>query len=104
VNPVLFRVNHSRATTGSRAHRPSLVESAGKRTITEGLGSVAAPSWIPLIYDHLDWHLASPDATPALLLEGSRGKSPMTALAVYRKRRRGNSRGSLPTLPRTFRE
>ena len=36
-------------------------------------------------YDHLDWHLTSPDATPALLVEGSRGKSPMTALAVHRK-------------------
>jgi len=56
-----------------------LVERARKRTVTEGLGSVAALTRIPLINNHLDRHPASPDAAPALLLEGSRGEPPMTA-------------------------
>src|ERR1019366_8422426 len=86
VNPVLLRVGHS-AATGNRAHRSGLVERAGKRTVAEGLGSVAAPSRIPLINDHLYRHPASPDTAGALLLEGSRGESSMTALAAERKRR-----------------
>jgi len=40
-----------------------------------------------VINNHLDRHPASPDAAPALLLEGSRGEPPMTAVAVDRKRR-----------------
>jgi hypothetical protein len=55
VNPVLLRVGHS-AATGNRARRSGLVERAGKRTVAEGLGSVAAPSRIPLINDHLYRH------------------------------------------------
>jgi len=42
INPVLLRVGHS-ATTGNRARRSGLVERAGKRTVAEGLGSVAPP-------------------------------------------------------------
>jgi hypothetical protein len=49
-----------------------------------------------VINNHLDRHPASPDAVPALLLEGSRGEPPMTALAVDRKRR-------LNTAPRRWR-
>jgi hypothetical protein len=40
-----------------------------------------------MINDHLDRHPASPDAVPALLLEGPRGEPPMTALAVDGQRR-----------------
>ena len=44
-----------------------------------------APNRIPLIYNHFDQHLASPDAAQALLLVSLRGESPMNALAVYRE-------------------
>ena len=50
------------------------------------LGSVAARTRIPLINNHLDRHLASPDAACALFLVGSCCKSPMTAFPVNRKR------------------
>ena len=56
----LFRVDHSRVAAGNRARRSGLIERAGTRTVTEGLGSVAAPIRIPLINDHLDRHPASP--------------------------------------------
>jgi hypothetical protein len=85
--PVLLRVDHSTAAAGNPARRSGLVERASTRTVTEGLGSVVAPTRIPLINNHVDRHPASPDATPALLLEGSRGESPMTALAIDRQRR-----------------
>jgi len=84
VNPVFLGVGHFTAT-GYRARRSGLVKRARKRTVTEGLASVAAPTRIPLINDHLR-HPASPDAAPALLLKGSRGEPPMTVLAVDHQR------------------
>jgi hypothetical protein len=56
VNPVLFRVDHFRAAAANCARRPGLVERARTRTVAEGFGSVAAPTRIPLINDHLDRH------------------------------------------------
>jgi hypothetical protein len=91
VNPVLFCVIHSRGGGGDRPCRPSLVEPARQRTVTEGLSSVAAPTRVPLVDDHLDRPPASPDAVPALLQEGARSKSPMTPLAVDRKRGRNTA-------------
>jgi hypothetical protein len=86
VNPVLFGVSHS-ATARNLACRSGFVERAGTRTVAERLGSVAALTRIPLIDDHFDWHLASPNAARALLLVGACRKSSMTALPVDRKRR-----------------
>ena len=87
INPVFLGVGHSTAAR-NRTRWSGLVKRARKRTIAEGLGSIAAPTRIPLINDHLDRHPAAPDALPALLLESSRGEPPMTALTVDRQRRR----------------
>ncbi len=77
VNPILLGVSHS-TTAGNLACRSGFVERTGTRTVTEGLGSVAALTRIPLINNHLDRHLASPNAARALFLVGSCCKSPMT--------------------------
>jgi hypothetical protein len=92
VNPVLLRVAHSTAA-GNGARRSRRVKRARKGTVAEGLGSVATPTRFPLINNHVDWHPASPDAAPALLLEGSRGEPLMTALSVDRQRRWNTSPG-----------
>jgi hypothetical protein len=52
VNPVLLRVAHS-AAAGYCARGPGAVKAAGKRTVTESLGSEAAPTRIQLIDDHV---------------------------------------------------
>jgi hypothetical protein len=85
VNPILLGVSHS-PTAGHLAWRSGFVERTGTRTVTEGLGSVAALTRIPLINNHLDRHLTSPNAAGALFLVGSCCKSPMTAFPVNRKR------------------
>jgi hypothetical protein len=70
VNPVLLGVSHSPAA-GNHACRSGFVERAGTRTVAERLGSVAALTRIPLVNNHLDRHLASPNAARALFLVGS---------------------------------
>ena len=74
-------------TARDLACRSGFVERTRTRTVTEGLGSVAALTRIPLIDNHLDRHLASPHTARTLFLVCSRRKSPMTALPVDRKRR-----------------
>jgi hypothetical protein len=86
VDPVLLGVIHS-PTAGNLAWRSGFVERAGTRTVAKRLGSVAPARRIPLINNHLDRHLASPNAARALFLVGSCCKSPMTAFPVNRKRR-----------------
>src|SRR5271169_6688565 len=74
-------------TAGDLALRAGSVERAGTRAVAEGLSTIAALARIPLIDNHLDRHLASPNASGALLLVGSCRQSPVTAFAVDRKRR-----------------
>ena len=83
INPVFLGVGHSTAAR-NRTCWSGLVKGVRKRTVAEGLGSIAAPTRVPLINDDLDRHPAAPDALPALLLESSYGEPPMTALAVDR--------------------
>ena len=96
-NPVLLRVTHS-MTTGNLAWRSRFVEGAGTRTVAECLGSVAAFTRIPLINDHLDRHLACPNAVRALFPVGSRCESPMTTFPVDRKWRWNTAPGRRQTL------
>jgi len=86
IDPVLFRVTHP-AAAGNLARQPRSRERAGTRAIAECLSPAAALARAPLIDDHLDRHMASPHAGPALFLLGSRRKSAVTAFAVDRKRR-----------------
>ncbi len=74
-------------TAGDLARRAGSIERTGTGAVAECLGAVAALARIPLIDDHLHRHLASPQAGGALLLVGSCRQSPVTALAVDRKRR-----------------
>jgi len=86
VNPVLLGVGHA-PTAGNLVCRSGFVERAGTRAVAECFGSVAALTRIPLINNHLDRHLESPNAARALLLVGLCRKSPMTAFPVNQKRR-----------------
>jgi len=90
INPVFLRVSHA-ATARNRTHWPRPIEWAGSWAVAECFSSVAALARIPLIDDHLDRHLTTPDAGRALLLVGFCSESPMTALAIDRKRRWNNS-------------
>src|ERR1039458_3583785 len=74
-------------TAGNLARRSRSVERTGARAVTECFSAVAAIARIPLIDNHLDRHVASPQAGRALLLVGSCREPPMTAFAVNRKRR-----------------
>jgi hypothetical protein len=97
VNPVLLGVSHT-PTAGNLACRSGFVERAGTRTVTKGLGSIAALTQILLINNHLDRHLASPNAARALFLVDSCCKSPMTAFPVDRKRRGDTAPGRRQSL------
>src|SRR6266550_4919843 len=72
---------------GSLTRRAGSVERTGARAVAESLSAVAALARVPVIDDHLHHHLASPNASCALLLVGSCRQSPVTAFAVDRKRR-----------------
>src|SRR5215468_3331549 len=72
---------------GDLALRAGSVERTGARAVAESLSAVTALARVPVIDDHLHRHLASPNAVAALLLVGSCRQSPVTALAVDRKRR-----------------
>src|SRR6516225_12216869 len=72
---------------GDLTFRAGSVERTGARAVGESLSAVTALAWVPVIDDHLHRHLASPNAGGALLLVGSCRQSPVTALAVDRKRR-----------------
>src|SRR6266404_4524868 len=74
-------------TAGDFARRAGSVERIGARAVAESLSAVAALARVPVIDDHLRRHLASPNASGALLLVGSCRQSPVTAFAVDRKRR-----------------
>ncbi len=74
-------------TAGDLARRAGSVERTGARAVAESLSAVAALARVPVIDDHLHRHLASPNASCALLLVGSCRQSPVTAFAVDRKRR-----------------
>ena len=74
-------------TARNLACRSGLVERTRARTVTECLGSVAPLTRIPLIDNHLDRHVACPNAARALSLVSSCCQSPMTAFPVDRKRR-----------------
>ena len=50
--------------------------------MAESLSAVTALARVPVIDDHLHRHLASPNASGALLLVGSYRQSPVTAFAV----------------------
>jgi hypothetical protein len=74
VNPMLLRVSHS-TTAGNLACRSGFEERTGTRTVTEGLGSVAALSRIPrersvnfASRTHAAPHSASISASPPLSL------------------------------------
>src|SRR6516162_4961176 len=67
--------------------RAGSVERTRASGVAESLSAVAALARVPVIDDHLHRHLASPNAGAALLLVGSCRQSPVTALAVDRKRR-----------------
>src|SRR6267378_92791 len=74
-------------TAGDLARRAGSVERTGARAVAESLSAVAALARVPVIDDHLHRHLASPNASGALLLVGSCRQSPVTTFAVDRKRR-----------------
>ena len=74
-------------TPRNLACRSRFIETARTRTVAECLASVAAHTRIPLINNHLDRHLASPNATHTLFLIYPDRKSPMAALSVNHKRR-----------------
>src|SRR5882762_9419543 len=74
-------------TAGDLARRAGSIERTGARAVAESLSAVAALARVPVIDDHLRRHLASPNASGALLLVGSCRQSPVTAFAVDRKRR-----------------
>src|SRR5215468_6496315 len=86
IHPVFLCVTHS-MTAGDLALRAGSVERTGARAVAESLNAVTALARVPVIDDHLHRHLASPNAGAALLLVGSCRQSPVTALAVDRKRR-----------------
>jgi hypothetical protein len=67
--------------------RSGLIEKTRKRTVTECFGAVGALTRIPLINNHLDRHLASPNAAGTPFLVCSCCESPMTAFPVDLKRR-----------------
>lgn len=81
VNPILFFVGHS-TTARDLARRSRFVDRAGTWTVAERLGSVAALARIPVVDDHLDGHLAAPDAARAFVCVRSHRKAPMAALSV----------------------
>ena len=72
---------------GDLARRTVSVERTGARAVAESLSAVAALARVPVIDDHLHRHLASPNASGAILLVGSCRQSPVTTFAVDRKRR-----------------
>src|SRR5499425_2851864 len=74
-------------TAGDLARRAGSVERTRARAVAESLSAVAALARVPVVDDHLHRHLASPNASGALLLVGSCRQSPVTAFAVDRKRR-----------------
>src|SRR5260370_34278232 len=86
IHPVFLCVTHA-MTPGDLARRAGSVERTGARAVAESLSAVAALARVPVIDDHLHRHLASPNASCALLLVGSCRQSPVTAFAVDRKRR-----------------
>ena len=86
IHPVFLCVTHS-MTAGDLARLAGSVERTGARAVAESLSAVAALARVPVIDDHLNRHLASPNASGALLLVGSCRQSPVTAFAVDRKRR-----------------
>src|SRR5260370_6292169 len=86
IHPVFPCVTHS-MTAGDLERRAGSVERTGARAVAESLSAVAALARVPEIDDHLHRHLASPNASGALLLVGSCRQSPVTTFAVDRKRR-----------------
>src|SRR6516162_1494143 len=74
-------------TAGDLARRAGSVERTRARAVAECLSAVAALARVPVVDDHLHRHLASPNASRALLLVGSCRQSAVTAFAVDRKRR-----------------
>src|SRR5215469_1076275 len=74
-------------TAGDLALRAGSVERTRARAVAESLSAVAALARVPVVDDHLHRHLASPNASGALLLVGSCRQSAVTAFAVDRKRR-----------------
>src|SRR5882762_239752 len=70
IHPVFLCVTHS-MTAGDLARRAGSVERTGARAVAESLSAVAALARVPVIDDHLRRHLASPNASGALLLVGS---------------------------------
>src|SRR5207248_11030173 len=81
VDPVFFFPGHA-LPARDLPRRPGLVEGAVLGPVAERLAPVPPHGRVPLVDDHLDGHLAAPDARRAPRRIGLCGEPPMTALPV----------------------
>ncbi len=82
IYPVLFLIGDPSATR-DLSRRTRLVERTRQRPIAERLSAVATNMGVPMVDNHLDRHVTSPDTTLAFGFVGPGRQSSMTSGSVY---------------------